>query len=252
MKPSSEPVTSAAAPIQLNKGYPWLLGLSVCLSAVLCYLYITKPVIISQSPRSEVSQNDAGAEVGSEDSTGKRSGGKTSSQSTKAALLPSDSGLPGTNLSSGSGDATDQSKRSGARGAPKSIDPRLLATAGDGTGWETTNSRVQHILSADNGSGELTKIVMNVPVLYQTRTMRWTPTDIQRARDVLTRLMVYENNLSKLKQEGRALLSDWNRLLEKTVPTSALRADSPSLPYNHSRQSGAGNLPDSGSTIKVE
>jgi len=254
MKSSSESITPPAspAPPQSNKAYPWLLGISVCFSAALCYMYVTKPVIVSPSPGTEVSHNDERAEASSIQATEKRSAGKTASKSAKVALLPSDSGLPGMKPISGAGAATAQSKHSGVRGASKPIDPRLLAAAGDGSGWETTNSRVQHILSADNGNGELTKIVMNVPVLYQTRTMRWTPTDVERARDVLTRLMVYENNLSKLKQEGRALLTDWNRLLEKSVPTSALRADSPSLPYNHSRQSGGRNFPDSGSSIKVE
>lgn len=170
------------------------------------------------------------------------SSSKASSGKSGVDLIPSENALPGV-LSADRALATQ---------SPKAIDPSQLAGSGDGSGWETTNSRVQHILSADTGNGELTKIVLNVPVLYQTRTMRWTPADIKKARGVLTRLMVYEGNLAKIKQEGKALLMDWNQILEKTVPAQALRADSPSLPYNHGEQLRNGGLPDSGSTIKVE
>lgn len=164
-----------------------------------------------------------------------------------ADLIPSDNALPGVPAAEGS----STSESSGTK-SPRAIDPRQLAGASDGSGWETTNARVQHILSADAGDGDLTKIVLNVPVLYQTRTMRWTPADVEKARGVLTRLMVYEGNLAKIKKEGEALLMDWNQILEKTVPARALRADSPSLPYNQADQLKKGRLPDSGNTIKIE
>lgn len=168
----------------------------------------------------------------------------SANEGTPSQLIPSDDGLPGMSPSQG------RNAHGNVQSSPQA-DPRLLA-AGDGSGWENTNARVQHILSADTGDGELSKIVLNVPVLYETRTMRWTLTDVEKARDILTRLMVYENNLSKLKQEGKVLLADWNRLLEKTVPASSLRADSPSLPYNHSNRSAGDNIQDSGSSIKIE
>lgn len=227
----------------MNKAYPWLLGISTCLSGVFCWMYVTKPVQIVSSETSTPVQEIVGKGSENSASTGVKS---VSSDRGRSDLLPSDDSLPGMTPAGGA-----SSKPSSRRATPKAVDPREIIAAGDGSGWETTNARVQHILSADAGNGEVTKIVLNVPVLYQTRTMRWTPTDVQKARDVLTRLMVYENNLSKLKQEGQALLVDWNQLLEKTVPAPSLRADSPSLPYNHSRQSG-GNLPGSGSTIKIE
>ena len=248
MKSSSESTPSSATSSS-NKAYAWLLGISTCLSAVFCWMYVTKPVIENPSPSVPVAQPQSDLTSPSETDlgSGALSEGGTSPKQLGSQLIPSGDSLPGVKSASGA-----QSAKAAQSGSRKSIDPRKLVALGDGTGWETTNSRVQHILSADNGSGEFTKIVLNVPVLYQTRTMRWTPTDVEKARDVLTRLMVYENNLSKLKQEGTSLLIDWNRLLEKTVPASALRADSPSLPYNHSRQSSGSKPPVSGSTIKVE
>ena len=223
-----------------------MLGLSTCLSAVLCYMYVTKPVIVAPAVDAGVPSNEQSAALSPSDaeSTSIR---QSSSKGAASSLIPSDSALPGMKPAAG------VPPPKGARpGTPQAIDPRQLLVSGAGTGWEATNSRVQHILSADIGNGERTKIVLNVPVLYQTRTMRWTPTDVKKAREILTRLMVYENSLSKIKQEGKALLIDWNQLLGKTVPAPALRADSPSLPNNHSRQSGSHNLPDSGSTIKIE
>ena len=206
-------------------------------------MYVTKPVIVA-SPLGLEMENakpmvDKDARISPPNKIEPRKLG--------ADLIPSDSALPGVSSTEGAS-ATESSHLQ----SPRAIDPRQLAAASDGSGWETTNSRVQHILSADTGNGDLTKIVLNVPVLYQTRTMRWTPADIEKARGVLTRLMVYEGNLAKIKKEGEALLLDWNQILEKTVPTKALRADSPSLPYNQGDQSRRGGLPDSGNTIKIE
>lgn len=228
-----------------NKAYPVLLTISTCLSAVLCWLYVTKPVLITPEGIPQGSDQVSDAERLT------TAGGAAASSTnrvdgSKPQLIPSDDSLPGMNSESKKAPSSLQGVKSS-----KAVDPRLMV-AGDGSGWETTNARVQHILSADTGDGELSKIVLNVPVLYETRTMRWTPADVQQARDILTRLMVYENNISKLKQEGKVLLVDWNKLLEKTVPSSSLRADSPSLPYNHSHRADGQSIPSSGSTIKIE
>jgi hypothetical protein len=206
-------------------------------------MYVTKPVIVASPLSSEM--DNAKPMLDKDEQTS--SANKIETRKLGAALIPSDNALPGVP----SAEDASATQSSGLQ-SPRAIDPRQLAAAGDGSGWETTNSRVQHILSADTGNGDLTKIVLNVPVLYQTRTMRWTPADIEKARGVLTRLMVYEGNLAKIKKEGQALLLDWNQILEKTVPAKALRADSPSLPYNQGDQSRNGGLPDSGSTIKIE
>jgi len=245
--PSTPENTPLPQPSSLHKAYPWLLAISTCLSAALCWMYVTKPVIDASplSPKMDqgiahaTSMGDKGAQTSS---SHKVEPGKPGSD-----LIPSDNALPGVPSAEGAS-ATQASRLK----TPRAIDPRQLAAGSDGSGWETTNSRVQHILSADTGNGDLTKIVLNVPVLYQTRTMRWTPSDIEKARGVLTRLMVYEGNLAKIKKEGEALLVDWNQILEKTVPAKALRADSPSLPYNQGDQSRTGGLPDSGNTIKIE
>lgn len=222
----------------LMKAYPWLLATSVCLSGVLCWLYVTKPVM---APLHAAPGRDADVINIAENQV---------SQPTDntAALLPSDTSLPGTEP----GDQTSHDRNSDA---PLSIDPRALAEMGgedSDKGWESTNLKVQHILSADSGSGQLEKIILDVPVRYQTRTMRWTSHDIEQARNVLGRLMIYERDLHNLRKQGQTILKDWNTLLEHTVPAAALRADSPSIPYNHAERHDRGGLPDSSAVIKVD
>ncbi len=238
------------SPARLEKAYPWLLGASICLSAMLCWMYVTKPVIasvsIGRTPDAlalvELTEDVVAARA-EDASVGPRAGD----------LVPSDTDLPGAQPL-----ASQESGEGAVSVSPEAISPQRLAE-GSGAdaaamtlGWEATNLKVQHILRADAGNGSLEKIVINVPVLYETRTMRWTSADIVNARDVLSRLMVYERNLSNLRQEGQALLKDWNEILDGTVPAASLRADSPSLPYNHGQGDHRGSLPRSSSAIKVE
>lgn len=244
---------------QLDKAYPWLLGASTCLSAMLCWMYVTKPVITT-SNAPEPPESMAPTEVLADSSldpsivAAADVGEGVEPKSPSRDLVPSEKTLPG--LTRESGDGTKVAGSATARA--QSNDPGDLVSAPMGNdmpdanlGWETTNLKVQHILSADSGNGELEKIVINVPVLYETRTMRWSPADVAKARTVLARLMIYERNLSNLRQEGQTILKDWNSILENTVPGPALRADSPSLPYNHGQGSQPDNIPESSSSIKV-
>lgn len=226
----------------LTKAYPWLLATSVCLSGVLCWMYVTKPVIAPAAPvaaiQPSVSHNGPSGEP-----NGPLDG---------ASLIPSDSALPGASPVVANRAAAPDT---GQPGSPVNIDPRKLAAmSGDSSeaGWESTNLKVQHILSADSGNGQLEKIILDVPVRYETRTMRWTVHDIEKARDVLGRLMIYERDLNNLRKQGVTILQDWNTLLEHTVPAPALRADSPSIPYNHGHGYERGSLPDSSTVIQVD
>jgi|GEM_PF-608584 hypothetical protein len=231
---------------QLERVYPWLLAVSTLLSTVLCWLYVTKPVVIEEisvlpSGRSELNMN---TQLPHETSH-KQIVGVT----TPLGLVPSDSELPS---------ARNRSSEA-MPGAPIEIDPRKLtmakranSTLSVSNGWEKTNLKVQHILSADVGMTENEKIIINVPVLYQTRSMRWTPQQMVKARDVLERLMLYERDLSKLRKEGLDIMASWNHIIRDTIPAGSLRADSPSLPYNHGDAKDPALLPGSASAIQVE
>ncbi|MDG0993714.1 MAG: hypothetical protein P8O22_03165 [Akkermansiaceae bacterium] len=231
---------------QLERGYPWLLAVSTLLSTVLCWLYVTKPVVIDEinvlpSARSDLNMN---TQLPHETSH-KQIVGVT----TPLRLVPSDSELPS---------ARNRSSEA-MPGAPIEVDPRKLtmakranSTRSVSNGWEKTNLKVQHILSADVGMTENEKIIINVPVLYQTRSMRWTPEQMVKARDVLERLMLYERDLSKLRKEGLDIMTSWNHIIRDTIPAGSLRADSPSLPYNHGDAKDPALLPGSASAIQVE
>ncbi|BDS08506.1 hypothetical protein NT6N_35460 [Oceaniferula spumae] len=235
---------------QLNKAYPWLLAASVCLSGVLCWMYVTKPVMAPAAVATDMpsSTEDIAEPITAPADLAKSPASHSGDET--AALVPSDDVLPGGPVNNGPNKPGTPDS-----GSPVSIDPqKLAAMTGDaseaGSGWESTNLKVQHILSADSGNGELEKIILDVPVRYQTRTMRWTPTDVEKARSVLARLMIYERDLHNLRIQGKSILSDWNELLEQTVPAEALRADSPSIPYNQGSEGGG--LPGSSSVIKVD
>jgi hypothetical protein len=98
--------------------------------------------------------------------------------------------------------------------------------------FEETNLGIQHVLTAQAPTGDLCRIVLDVPVLYQSRQLRWTERDVEEARDLLVRLSDYQEKSIALRSEGLALLDEWNRLLNRSIPTSELRADSPALPAN--------------------
>ena len=232
----------------LYKVYPWLLGASVCLSAVLCWMYVTKPVItaapIEQSTNvPQIVYND-GEQLPDEGNI------PLIGTASKSSLLPSDDQLPGeTRL--GKVPLSSNGESGGdivVAQAPTNMGEDLSA---GGIGWENTNLKVQHILRADSGNGNLEKIILTVPVRYESRTMRWTPQDTQQARNILSRLMVYERDLNNLRQQGQSILKDWNGLLSLTVPSNVLRADSPSLPYNRGYATEPQNFPNSSSVIKV-
>lgn len=227
---------------RIDAAYHWLLITSLILSSILCWLYVTKPVIVQDKSSSDKSVSGEASAMGGNSQSGRA-----------AALVPAGDSLPGRELSQTSEGALAN------EGGLQKISPGALAGSGAETdssglslGWESTNYKVQHILSVDTGGGELEKIVLDVPALYQTRTMRWSTEDVATARKVMQRLVVYESNLNNLRAEGEGILKDWNQFIERTSPTDALRADSPSLPCNHGQGKSPGDLPESSSVIKVK
>ena len=100
------------------------------------------------------------------------------------------------------------------------------------TPFEHTNLRIQHILTAEAPGGHTSRIDLDVPVLYQSRNLRWTPAEVAKARELLIRLADYQEKSRTLRLEGMELLESWNHLIENSVPAADLRADSPTLPTN--------------------
>lgn len=183
-----------------QKAYPWLLAISTGLAATFCLMYITKPVIVASQGSATVAPEGNPALVA-----------KTAAQTSNASLLPSQDRLPGEKATSNAAIASSQPK---------------------GEAFEQTNLRIQHILTAEAPGGHIAKIDLEVPVLYQSRNLRWTTNEVAEARELLARLADYQEKTQTLRAEGAELLDAWNRLVGNSIPAGELRADSPTLPAN--------------------
>jgi len=190
--------------------YPWLLSATTATAALFCIMYITKPVIISDSPTPRSPGNSA-----------KPALAMAGTPSSPASLMPGSNRLPGDQKTSASGVK------------PGTADPRSALLPPPSTNaYEETNLRIQHILTAEAPGGHLDRIDIDVPVLYHSRSLCWTSKEVADARLLLVRLMDYQEKSRQLRAEGTGLLDAWNHLIGKSIPTAQLRADSPSLPEN--------------------
>ena len=141
-------------------------------------------------------------------------------ESAKTGLLPSSDRLPG--------ESSSPTPNHDSTTPPHATLPSLLS----GSPYEETNLRIQHILKAEGPGGFLARIDLDVPVLYQSRNLRWTPEDVAAARNLVGRLITYQETTNQLRAQGVGLLEEWNRLMDRSLPVKELRADSPSLPAN--------------------
>ncbi len=107
-----------------------------------------------------------------------------------------------------------------------------LSPSGEVPAHEETNLRVQHVLNASTKEGELSRIVLDVPVIYASRQLRWTHEEVENARAFHARLADFHEQSRNLRELGQSLLAEWNGLIERSIPMPDLRADSPSLPDN--------------------
>ena len=90
---SSAPIGRQSQLSSLHKAYPWLLATSVCLSALLCWMYVTKPVLASEpiiSNERQIANDAVENELPVDDSEP-----VASEYLSKPDLLPSDDALPG-------------------------------------------------------------------------------------------------------------------------------------------------------------
>jgi len=199
-----------AATSTSQKLYPWLLCASTGLAALFCVMYITKPVIVAPAnadtpaPTGVSMENPAAA---------------------KPATAPHNSLMPSSNQLPGEKGAAPANSR------PLAANPRQAPSAPNAAS-EETNLRIQHILTAEAPGGSLARIDIEVPVLYQSRNLRWTSSEVAEARTLLVRLSDYQEKSRMLRAEGIQLLDSWNQLVERSIPSGELRADSPTLPIN--------------------
>jgi hypothetical protein len=184
-----------------HRAYPWLLVASTAIAGAFCTLYITKPVLLASPNQPPLSSKNPVFPT-------------SPTAQTPPSLTPNADHLPSEKISA-------------------LQDPVAHHHAGPpAAAFEQTNLRVQHILNAQAPGGLLAKIDLDVPVLYQSRKLRWTPAEVTEARELMLRLQDYQEKSGILRSEGADLLAAWNQLVEKSIPSSVLRADSPTLPAN--------------------
>lgn len=178
--------------------YPLLLVFSTAVAGAFCFAYITKPVVAA---------DPASAPIAS-----------VSNPSTPAA--PAKVTTPPADLAATKPKNNNSNSKQQLPPAPRS------------TGYEESNIRMQHILDAESASGDIHRIVIDVPALYKSRNLRWTQEDAAQARVLLKRLEDYQEKSRALRDEGGLILQDWNKLMDASVPNQVLRADSPSVSSN--------------------
>ncbi|MGJ8671644.1 hypothetical protein [Rubritalea sp.] len=214
---------------EITLTYKFLLILSTLSAVFFCYLYVTKPcetVILTEQPKSEQ------IEPSPEEIT-------TSPVNSFEAL--SSNSLP-CELSSNS---TEDTSDNTLDGIPL---PQTPSTA-DNIGWEETNDRVQHVVTAEYGA-QSQRVLIEIPVIYKTRGLRLGPDQANEAQRVLRALKIYQQQIKKLHQDGENIQMAWNSLLLSAQPIEALRADSPSIPQTSSSNPALLNE-NSAQTIKV-
>lgn len=184
----------------LSQIYPFLLIFSTGIAGLFCFMYITKP-FMDTSVDSHIPKTDAVDPIKKRISQNQIVTEKKAVSQKKLNEGPRDAGISEKNIP-----------------APKN--------------YEHTNLKIQHILTAETSSGHFSKLNIEVPVLYEGRNLRWTSSEIANARDLLSKLASYQDRCRILRTEGAELLDSWNQLVEKSIPSSVLRADSPTLPVN--------------------
>ncbi|MFU8894440.1 MAG: hypothetical protein ACNA8L_12520 [Luteolibacter sp.] len=131
---------------------------------------------------------------------------------------------------------------------------KSVPTSPSHDGHEETNLRVQHVLNATTADGDLSRIVLDVPVIYASRQLRWTDAEVAQARAIHARLADFHEQSRQLRGLGADILTEWNELIERSIPTADLRADSPSLPANQddaAQRSGPATL-DTTEVIEIQ
>lgn len=218
--------------------YKFLLFLSTLTACVFCYLYVTKPTVTQAS---DASQSPATAENDLDDTASPEATSKPDE-----AANPSDFTPPSTDALPGIAATTPKQVE---RVDPQTKDADIdLPSSSSVThlAWEETNDRVQHIITAQQGD-QSERIILEIPVIYKTRGLRFSPAEAKEAERILRALKIYQGQIKQLHQDGLNIQSAWQTLLTGSQPMEALRADSPSLPQSDqsSPDTLSGNSADS-------
>jgi len=116
------------------------------------------------------------------------------------------------------------------KGLDAQPDPEKAVHESDTSLWEPTGITVSRVfLATDGAKGEVRKIPMNVPVLYESRLMALDKDKQRAVARLLDKLVTYRTRLSAIRKEGADLLAEWNQIVSSSTPQDLLLSDSPTL-----------------------
>ncbi len=228
-------------PNPTTRAYPWLLLLSTAIAALFCFMYVTK----SESPLAAplASHPSISAAKPQIPPAVQPAPVPALNAAPLGSLLPNTPCLPG-----------DTHSSVAATPMPISGERNVQPSSAPASPFEETNFHIQHVLTASTQGGDLSRIILNVPVLYQSRRLGWTDGEVAESRGLLKRLSTYQENSRALREEATEILAAWKHLVERSMPILALRADSPSLPANqdHADRSAKAAGLDSSEAIQLQ
>jgi hypothetical protein len=141
---------------------------------------------------------------------------------------------------------------------PESGDSNKVANASDAS-WEPTGISVSRVFLASEGTnGEVHKIPMSVPVLYESRLLALDKDKQRAVARLLDKLTSYRTRLAAIRKEGADLLAEWNQIISSSTPQDLLLSDSPTLVEKGSNDATAhgenvsGFEPGKGVSIQVK
>ncbi|WP_018970714.1 hypothetical protein [Rubritalea marina] len=197
--------------------YKFLLIFSTLAAVFFCWLYVTKPTEIVQAATSAPSDS-----VITEGGTSTPQAPEASSMASSLVDAPS---LPGMDAELPSIQPVDPSSGKNSVPVPSDSSTERLV------GFEETNDAIQHVLLVQSDQGN-ERVILEVPVIYQTRGLRFSPAEANEAGRILRALKIYHAQVKKLHTDGQNIQRAWDKLLMDSQPIEALRADSPSLPHS--------------------
>lgn len=116
------------------------------------------------------------------------------------------------------------------KGLDAQSDPEKAAHESDTSLWEPTGITVSRVfLATDGAKGEVRKIPMNVPVLYESRVLALDKDKQRAVTRLLDKLVAYRTRLAAIRKEGADLLAEWNQIISSSTPQDLLLSDSPTL-----------------------
>jgi hypothetical protein len=143
-------------------------------------------------------------------------------------LLPDGNSLPDGSHPNSQEPATKPEAIKQDKGLDAQPDPEKAAS--DTSLWEPTGITVSRVfLATDGAKGEVRKIPMNVPVLYESRLLALDKDKQRAVARLLDKLVVYRTRLAAIRKEGADLLTEWNQIVSSSTPQDLLLSDSPTL-----------------------